>query len=304
MFELLQLLINGLAVGSTYALIALGYTLVFGVLKLINFAHGEVYMLGAYTGMYVAYAMGFDHNPSFFALLLTTLSAMVVCAGLGWFIERFAYRPLRRAPRINILITAVGVSLLLQFSAQALFGSEPRFFPQIYQPTPSYTGHAQEESLVLSEVQIMIFVLAAILMLILQYIVFFTRFGRAMRAISFNHDLARLQGIPVDRIVSGTFCVGAALAGAAGVLVSVAYPKIDPFMGVLPGLKAFAAAVLGGIGNVAGAVLGALILGLSEQFLVAYGASTFRDGLAFGILILILLVKPSGLLGKATLEKV
>jgi branched-chain amino acid transport system permease protein len=225
---------------------------------------------------------------------------MTGCAAVGYFIERFAYRPLRNSPRINVLITAVGVSLLLEFSGQLIFGADPKFFPQIYTPS----GDWSLGELRLNPIQILVLAVALVLMVVLQYLVFKTRLGRAMRAVSFNRDTASLLGIPSFRIISITFMIGSALAGAAGVLVGLTYPKIDPLMGVLPGLKAFIAAVLGGIGNISGAVAGALILGLAEEFLVGYWAPTYRDALAFGILIFILLIKPTGLFGTKNQEKV
>jgi len=300
MTEFIQHLINGLSLGSTYALIALGYTMVFGILQLINFAHGDVYMLGAFIGMYAARFFGFGNNPSIWALIATVLIAMTGCAIAGFLIERFAYRPLRKSPRINLLITAVGMSLFLEFSGQLLFGADPKFFPQVYQPQASWNFG----EIVLNPLQVIVFVIAITLMAILQFIIFKTRLGRAMRAVSFNHDLASLMGIPTDRIISATFMLGSALAGAAGVLVGLSYPKIEPMMGTMPGLKAFVAAVLGGIGNMTGAVLGAITMGLAEEFLVGYWAPTYRDALAFAILILILLFRPTGLLGSKRNEKV
>jgi branched-chain amino acid transport system permease protein len=300
MAEFFQHIINGLSLGSTYALIALGYTMVFGVLQLINFAHGDIYMLGAFIGMYGAYYLGFDQNPSFLALGATVLIAMAGCGMVGFLIERFAYKPLRRSPRINVLITAVGVSLLLEYGGQVVFGASPQFFPQIYVPTEQWVI----QGVTVRPLQIINLLISVGLMLVLQVIVFRTRIGRALRAVSFSHDNASLMGIPTNAIISFTFILGSALAGAAGVLVALSYPKIDPLMGILPGLKAFAAAVLGGIGNVKGAVCGALILGLAEQLVVAYGAPSFRDALAFVILILILLVKPSGIFGVHRIEKV
>jgi branched-chain amino acid transport system permease protein len=301
MEEFIQHVINGLSLGSIYGLIALGYTMVFGILKLINFAHGEIYMLGAFIGMYSSKFLGFEDKPSIMALLVVLLLAMAGCALVGFTIERLAYRPLRRSPRINLLITAVGVSLFLQFSGQILFGSDPKFFPQIYQLDIEDFTFGE---LVIEPLQIIVLILSITLMIVLQTVIFKTRLGRAMRAVSYNHDLASLMGIPTDRIISATFMIGSALAGAAGVLVGLTYPKIEPLMGTLPGLKAFVAAVLGGIGNVTGAVLGAFTLGLAEEFLVGYWVPNYRDALAFSILILILLFKPSGLLGVNRAEKV
>ena len=300
MLEFFQHLVNGLSFGSIYALIALGYTMVFGILQLINFAHGDVYMLGAFIGLYTARTFGFGQTSSFFSLLATMAVAMTGCAITGFFIERFAYRPLRRSPRINVLITAVGVSLFLEFSGQLLFGSDPKFFPQLFQPSIDLSVG----ELKINPLQIAVFVISITLMGILQYIIFHTRLGRAMRAVSFNHDLASLMGIPTDRVISYTFMLGSALAGAAGVLVGLTYPKIEPLMGTMPGLKAFVAAVLGGIGNITGAVVGAIALGLAEEFLVGYWASTYRDALAFALLILVLLFKPTGLFGTGRTEKV
>ncbi|MGZ3696448.1 MAG: branched-chain amino acid ABC transporter permease [Bdellovibrionota bacterium] len=300
MLEFIQHLVNGLSLGSIYALIALGYTMVFGILQLINFAHGDVYMLGAFMGMYSARYFGFGRVSSLGSLLVTMLIAMVGCAGTGYIIERFAYRPLRKSPRINVLITAVGVSLFLEFSGQLLFGSDPKFFPQLYRPA----GEWAIGELKINPLQLIVFGISIILMTILQYVIFRTRLGRAMRAVSFSHDLASLMGIPTDRVISYTFMLGSALAGAAGVLVGLTYPKIEPLMGVMPGLKAFVAAVFGGIGNVTGAVVGAMILGLAEELLVGYGTPTFRDALAFAILIAILLFKPTGLFGSKRTEKV
>ncbi len=300
MDEFIQHLINGLSLGSTYALIALGYTMVFGILQLINFAHGDVYMLGAFFGMYTAKYFQLAQTPSIQSLIITITSAMFFCALVGFFIEFLAYRPLRSAPRINLLITAVGVSLLLEFGGQILFGSDPKFFPQVYSPKSDWAI----ADIKIYPLQVINFTIALGLMIILQFIVFRTRLGRAMRAVSFNHELASLMGIPTNRIISMTFVIGSALAGAAGVLIALSYPRIDPLMGIIPGLKAFAAAVLGGIGNLYGAVVGALILGLSEQLVVAYIAPSFRDAIAFIILIAILLLKPSGLFGVHRIEKV
>jgi branched-chain amino acid transport system permease protein len=274
--------------------------MVFGVLSLINFAHGEVYMLGAFFGMYVSRVLKLSESPSLGSLLIALAVAMLGCALVGYLIERFAYRPLRKAPRINVLITAIGVSLLIQYSGQLIFGATPQSFPGIYQPARDFEIGA----LKIDSLQVIVFVIAMVLMAILQYIIFRTRVGRGMRAVSFSHDVASLMGIPTNQIISVTFILGSALAGAGGVLVGLVYGQIDPLMGTMAGLKAFVAAVLGGIGNVVGAVLGALLLGLAEEFVVGYWASTYRDALAFALLILILLFKPTGLLGTRRTEKV
>jgi branched-chain amino acid transport system permease protein len=300
MSELLQHLINGVSLGSIYALIALGYTMVFGILQLINFAHGDVFMLGAFFGYYTIRYFGLAENPSLGSLLLVIAVAMAGCALVGYVIERFAYRRLRSAPRINVLITAVGVSLFLEFGGQILFGADPKFFPQVY----TGFGELSFGEVRVNSLQVIVLVISLLLMSILQFVIFHTRIGRAMRAASFSHDLASLMGIPTNTVISWTFMIGSALAGAAGVMVGLIYPKIEPLMGVIPGLKAFVAAVLGGIGNVMGAVVGAITLGLAETFLVAYWKPTYKDALAFTILILILLFKPTGIFGSRHVEKV
>jgi branched-chain amino acid transport system permease protein len=297
--EFLQQLVNGITWGSIYALIALGYTMVYGVLKLINFAHGDVYMVGAFVGYYASHWLGFSQSASLCGAVVVVLAAMTVCSLLGLTIERFAYKPLRKKPRLAALITAIGVSLLLENGGQLVFGADPKFFPQLITSQEIHLGP------VLLTSQQLIVVGSTILMLIfLQYIVQRTKTGKAMRAVSFNRDAASLMGIPVDRIISITFVLGSALAGAAGVLVALTNPKIDPIMGLLPGLKAFVAAVLGGIGNIPGAMLGGYIMGIAEVMVVGYVSSTFRDAIAFGILIIILVFKPTGILGSPAAEKV
>jgi len=300
MTEFLQHIVNGIGVGSIYALIALGYTMVFGVLQLINFAHGDVYMLGAFAGYYVSRFFGLSNKPGLMSLIAALVGSMAVSGLAGFCIEKFAYRPLRDSPRINVLITAVGVSLFLEFGGQLLFGVDPKFFPPLYP-----TG----QSLILwgvqiNRLQLLVFCISVILMGFLHVVIYRTQTGLAMRAVSFQRDTAALMGISVNTIISFTFVLGSMLAGAAGVLVALNYPKIDPLMGVMFGLKAFVAAVVGGIGNVKGAVLGALIMGVAESLVVGYLASTYRDALAFGILIVILLFRPFGLFGKASVEKV
>ncbi|MBI3543034.1 MAG: branched-chain amino acid ABC transporter permease [Deltaproteobacteria bacterium] len=300
MTEFIQHLINGLGQGSIYALIALGYTMVFGILQLINFAHSDVYMVGAFIGYYSGKYLGLSKSPGVLSLLAALTLSMAGCAALGFVIERGAYRPLRKSPRINCLITAIGVSLFLEFGGQLLFGADPKFFPTLYDAGEALIIGGVN----INRLQLLVFFISVVLMLGLRYIIFRTKMGRAMRAVSFSHDNAALMGIPVDFTISFTFMLGSALAGAAGILVGLTYPKIEPLMGVMWGLKAFVAAVVGGIGNVMGAVIGALILGVAETMVVGYGASTYRDALAFAILILILLFRPSGLLGKARTEKV
>jgi branched-chain amino acid transport system permease protein len=289
--EFLQQLINGISLGSVYALIALGYTMVYGIIKLINFAHGEVYMLGAVVGFF---AITQFQLPFFAALLM----AMVICAILGMLMERIAYKPLRNAHRVAALMTAVGLSLFYQNITIYTIGAQPKAFPRFPVQHWDFFGVS------VSNRQLLILVTALVLMLLLHFIVHKTKMGKAMRAVSFDRDTARLMGINVDNTISFTFAIGSALAAAAGVLVGQYYGTVHPLMGLLPGLKAFVAAVLGGIGIIPGAMLGGLILGLAEAGVSAIGFSTYRDAVAFAILILILIFKPTGLLGKNVREKV
>jgi branched-chain amino acid transport system permease protein len=297
--EFLQQLVNGIAWGSIYALIALGYTMVYGVLRLINFAHGDVIMVGAYVALFAAQAFGADQVPTVGKALLVLAIAMAACAALGIVIERAAYRPVRRQPRLVSLITAIGVSLLLENLGNVIFGARPRAFPELLPSRQVAVG-----SIVFGSHQLLVLAVAVALMALLQLIVERTRVGKAMRAVSFSTDAARLMGIPTDRIIAFTFAIGSALAAAAGVLVGLYLPRVDPLMGLIPGLKAFVAAVLGGIGNIPGAMVGGLVMGVAETMVVAYLAPTYRDAIAFAILILILLFKPGGLLGRAEVEKV
>jgi branched-chain amino acid transport system permease protein len=306
MAQLLQHLINGLAAGTIYALVALGYTMVYGVLKLINFAHGDVMMVGVYMGYATAFALGKQAQKTFLGVVLVFLVAMVGCALLGFLIERFAYRPLREKPRLTALITAIGISFALSYGFQLdigfLPGAAPRAFPEIITPTEWLI--LGDRDVVVWNWQVMSLLIAVGLMVGLQYLVFKTRFGRAMRAVSFDHRVAALMGIPTDRVIAGTFMIGSGLAAGAGLLYAIKDTSVSPQMGLMVGLKAFVAAVIGGIGHVPGAVVGALLLGLVEEFVVGYAASTWRDAVAFGILIVVLLVKPGGLFGRVAAEKV
>ena len=302
-----QQLINGLNVGAIYALIALGYTMVYGILRLINFAHGDIYMVGAFTGFFIAVYFALA-GPSFISLTIVLIGAMVVAAIVGMMIERFAYRPVRRYSRMTTLIMAIGVSLLIENLFVARIGAAPRAFPD-FLGSQSQAPYHLFGNAAISKAQIVIFLVSIALMLLLQWIVFKTRVGTAMRAVSFNLNSAKLMGINTDAIISLTFAIGSALAAAGGVLTAQYNPNIDPLMGILTGLKAFVAAVLGGIGNIPGAVLGGLLIGAAETFVVGYGssigiASTYRDAVAFAILILVLLLRPSGLLGSTVQEKV
>ena len=291
---------NGLAWGSIYALIALGYTMVYGILKLINFAHGEIYMLGAMTGYYAARVLGFDDGPSMIGLLTVLTISMVVCAAVGMLIERVAYRPLRNAPRLAPLITAIGVSLFLQYSGQIVFGPDPKVPPELLAKSTLFSVG----SVPVNNVQVVVLVVSLALCAGLTWIVHRTRMGRAMRAVSYDRQAAALMGINTDKTIAFTFAVGSALAAAAGILVGLYNPKVEPLMGLMPGLKACVAAVLGGIGNIPGAMLGGVILGVAETLVSGYLSSTYRDAIAFVILIVILLVRPTGLLGSTAKEKV
>jgi branched-chain amino acid transport system permease protein len=299
MTNLIQQLINGLSLGAIYALIALGYTMVYGVLRLINFAHGDVYMLGAFAGYYLANAMGLDAHPSVPGAIAVTIGSMILCAVAGILIERLAYRPVRHQSRLTSLITAIGVSLFLEYGGQVVFGATPRFFPQMIRPEVYTFAGAQ-----ITNQNLLVILVAIVVMFGLQFIVHRTRMGKAMRATSYNLSVAKLMGINTDLVIAFTFALGSAMAAAGGVMVALAIPRIDPLMGLMTGLKAFVAAVLGGIGNIPGAMLGGLIIGLMETWLSATAYSTYRDAVAFGVLILILLVKPEGLLGTSTGEKV
>ncbi len=298
----LQQCVNGLSWGAIYALIAVGYTMVYGVLQLINFAHGDVYMIGAMTGFYAAGWLGIGQNPTWIGFFILLLAAMVICAVLGVLIERIAYRPLRNQPRLNALITAIGVSMFLEFGGQRIFGATPQAFPVAVLPLIGWQWVIG--GVVITGVDLLICVMTLLLMVILWVLVMHTRTGMALRAVSFRFDTASLMGINPDRIISFAFILGSALAGVAGILVAFRAPKVDPLMGLIPGIKAFVAAVLGGIGSIPGAVAGGLLLGLTEVFVAGYLDSQYRDAVAFVILIVILLVKPSGLFGQNVVEKV
>jgi len=298
--EFLQQLVNGVTWGSVYALIALGYTMVYGILRLINFAHGDIYMLGAFFAYFSARWMHAASDPNPLRAVLVLLSAMVGCGVVGIVIERAAYKPVRRSSRLSALITAIGVSLLLENGGVLLFGADPKFFPQLIVSKNIELGMG----VTISNQQVIVLVVSVLLMFTLRFIVMHTRTGKAMRAVSHNQTAASLMGISVDRIITFTFMIGSMLAAAAGVLVALQDPKIDPLMGIMPGLKAFVAAVLGGIGNIPGAVIGGLVMGIAEVMVVGYLSPTWRDAIAFVLLIIILLVRPAGILGHNVAEKV
>ena len=297
----IQQLINGISVGSIYALIALGYTMVYGIIKLINFAHGDVFMVGSFIGLFSARYLASVGLPPVIVLIISLVISMTISALLGISIERLAYKPLRKASRIAVLITAIGVSFFLEYSGVFVLGPQAKGFPEILNKKQYQLFGS---SVQVDSNQIMILATTVILMIILQYIVHRTKIGKAMRAVSYDMEAARLMGINVDRTISATFAIGSALAAAAGVIFGMTYNAVDPMMGVLPGLKAFVAAVLGGIGSVPGALVGGLLLGTVETEISSLGYSSWRDGVAFAVLILILIFKPSGLFGKNVREKV
>lgn len=294
--EFLQQLINGLSLGSIYALIALGYTMVYGIVKLINFAHGDVMMMGAYAGYFVLMCLG----ATVPGLAGAFIAAMVLCGLLAILIERFAYRPLRSAPRLNSLITAIAVELILQNLMRILpfVGPNPRPFPTM--PVHNFTFNVVS----VSTTTLIVIITSAVLMILLNFIVNHTKTGKAMQAVSYDLQASALMGINVNRIIAVTFLIGSILAGAGGVLYATAYPLIDPMMGYIPGLKAFVAAVLGGIGSIPGAMAGGIILGIAETLTKGYLSSQYADAISYGILIVILLIKPTGLFGKKTSVKV
>ena len=288
----LNKLINGLQIGTIYALIALGYTMVYGIVKLINFAHGDIIMVGAYAALLVLTGLGM---PFWAAIVIS----MAVCVAVGVLIERIAYKPLRSSPRISSLITAIGVSLFLQNLAQKIFSATPRPFPAVIANSNITLGE-----LSISLTTLLTIVISVALMILLQFVVKRTRTGKAMRAVSEDMGAAQLMGINVNTTISITFAIGCALAAIGAVLYCIAYPRVQPTMGSLPGLKAFIAAVLGGIGILPGAMLGGVIMGVAESMTKGYISSSLADAVVYGILIVVLLVKPAGLLGKKTREKV
>lgn len=294
MEQLLQQLINGISLGSIYALIALGYTMVYGIINLINFAHGDVYMIGAYVGFALTTYLHLGFLPSL-------LISMLVCAALGVVIEKVAYKPIRNSSRIAALITAISVSLFLEYGTMYFVKAETRTFPSVL---TDRTISMLAGKVILNIRDIYIIVVTVLLMILLQYVIHRTKIGKSMRATALDGEAAQLMGVNVDRTISYTFAIGSALAGAAGVLVGIYYNSIDPLMGMIPGLKAFVAAVIGGIGVIPGAVFGGFFLGLTETMVSAYGGSLYKDAVAFAVLILVLLIKPNGLLGKVRKEKV
>lgn len=301
--EFIQQIINGLSLGSVYALIALGYTMVYGVLRFINFAHSEILMLGAFAAFYLSPVVEKLCGPqSVVGALLIVILAAALCAAIGMLVEFLAYRPLRGRPKLAVLITAIGVSLFIEYTCQhpAVFGSSPRPFPRLLNDTQFHFGR-----LAVGSNDVIVLVVTVLLLWGIWFLVQKTRVGTALRAVSYNQQAAALMGVPVNRIISFTFAIGSALAAVAGILYAMKFPSIEPLMGVQPGLRAFIAAVVGGIGNIPGAVFGGLIIGLLETFAGSIPKlSNYRDAIAFAILIIILFFKPAGLFGRSTIEKV
>lgn len=287
-----QQLLNGLTLGATYALIALGYTMVYGIIQLINFAHGEIYMIGAFVGVFMVSV--FNQG-----LLVSLAAAMLACMVLGVSIERIAYRPLRGSLRLSPLISAIGVSIFLQTLMTKVHGPQPVGFPHVIEDAIYRVG-----SLEITKVQILILVVASLLMAGLNFIVKYVKIGKAMRAASEDYEAASLMGINVNKVISFTFAIGSALAAAGGVLVGIYFNSVSPLMGVSVGLKAFCAAVLGGIGSIPGAMLGGIFLGIAETLGVAGGFDLYKDAIAFTMLIVVLLFRPTGLLGRPIQRKV
>ncbi len=297
---MIQQLINGLFLGSIYALMALGYTMVYGIIKLINFAHGEIYMIGSFIGYFLINSFNtWGILPNAWSFFIAMIISMAASALLGVIVEFLAYRPLRKSTRIAALITAIGVSYLLQNVMIYFFSPDTRPFPQAIARKAFSIGFVS-----VSNIQLLILGISVSLMIILQLIVQKTRMGKAMRAVSVDTDAAQLMGINVNRTISFTFALGSALAAAGGMLIGLYYNSIDPMMGVAPGLKSFVAAVLGGIGIIPGAALGGFAIGLIETMSTALGFSDYKDALVYAVLIIILLIRPAGILGKNIKEKV
>jgi branched-chain amino acid transport system permease protein len=302
--QFVQQIINGLTLGSIYALIAIGYTMVYGIIGMINFAHGEIYMISAYVGLIVITGlsmMGIEYMP--IVLIITLTMAMLITSAYGWSVERVAYRPLRGSPRLVPLISAIGMSIFLQNYVQLAQGARNIALPPLISGGWRF-GDAAGFQVYLSYMQVMIAVATTAAMVGLTLFIGRSRLGRACRACSEDRGMANLLGIDTDRVIALTFLIGAALAAIAGVLVGLYYGVVNPFMGFIAGLKAFTAAVLGGIGSVPGAMLGGIVLGLTESFTSAYLSTEYKDVVSFGLLVLILLFRPTGLLGKPDVEKV
>ena len=296
----LELLLSGLTRGSIYALIALGYTMVYGIIGLINFAHGEIYMIGAFTALIVSTVLNMYGLPLLAVLFLAAAAATIWAAAYGYTIERLAYRPLRKAPRLSPLISAIGMSFFLQNYVLLAQTSDFLPFPQLI-PDFEFMG---KYSSILGSSELIILITTAVVMILLTLIIKFTRTGKAMRATAQDRTMAFLVGINVDHVISITFVIGSALAALGGLLIASHIGQINFYIGFIAGIKAFTAAVLGGIGSIPGAVLGSFVLGLTEAFATGYISSSYEDAFAFSLLVLILIFRPAGLLGKASIEKV
>ena len=296
----LQQIINGLTAGSVYALVALGYTMVYGIIGLINFAHGEVYMIGAFTALIVATVLNMYGLPLPAVLILASLAAIIWSASYGFTVERLAYRPLRGAPRLSPLISAIGMSIFLQ--NYVMLAQTPNFlpFPALI-PEPAFL---ERFASMVGTTDLAILTVTTVVMILLTLMIKFTRTGKAMRATAQDQTMAFLVGVNVDTVISITFITGSALAAIGGVLIASHIGQINFYIGFIAGIKAFTAAVLGGIGSIPGAVLGSFVLGLTESFATGYVSSAYEDVFAFSLLVLILIFRPAGLLGKATIEKV
>ena len=292
--QILQYLINGISIGAVYAIIALGYTMVYGIAKMLNFAHGDVIMVGAYISFCVTNYLGLP-------AIVSVLAAMVVCTVLGILIEGLAYKPLRGTPSLAVLITAIGVSYFLQNTAQLIWSSSPKNFTSIVNIKPMAVFGGQ---LTITGEVIVTVLTAVLVMIVLTWFTTRTKMGKAMRAVSEDRDAAQLMGINVNQTISMTFAIGAGLAAVAGVLLCSTVPMLQPTTGSMPGIRAFTAAVFGGIGSIPGAMIGGILLGIIENFAKAYLSTQFSDAIVFGVLIIILLVKPAGLMGKQIQEKV
>jgi len=297
----IELFFGGLTRGSIYALIALGYTMVYGIIELINFAHGEIYMIGAFTALLVASALGFLGFPALAILVIAALVAIVWCAAYGYTIEKIAYRPLRKAPRLSPLISAIGMCIFLQNYVSLAQSSDFIPFPRLI---PEFAFLTEIESVFIGSTDFVIVVVSFITMITLTVFIKYTTMGKAMRATAQNQKMAMLLGINTDRVISLTFIIGSSLAAIAGILIASHVGQINFSIGYIAGIKAFTAAVLGGIGSIPGAMVGGLVLGLCESYATGYISSAYEDALAFGLLVLILIFRPSGILGKAKVQKV
>jgi branched-chain amino acid transport system permease protein len=325
----LQQVVNGLQLGFVYALIALGYTMIYGIVRLINFAHGDVFMVGAFTSFFTISRFNLhlwfqNLFPSFPAMpaqiigsITVVLASMVICALLAFTIEKIAYKPLREAPRISALITAIGISFFLEYFGALNFVFTPNYitYKRPFEVKSWFIGPSgfgtigsgvtsPSNSIIFSNIFVIIVLASLSLLLVLQYIVKRTKIGKAMRAVAYDKPTARLMGINSDAVISITFALGAALAGAAGVLYAIAYPQVYFTMGIIPGMKAFVAAVVGGIGSIPGAFIGALIMGQAETLSAAYISTPMRDAIAFSLLVIVLLIRPKGIMGEIASEKV